>query len=108
MTKLFQHAAKVTLALVLGALSWSAHAVDEKDLLPVDEAFALQAQATSRDAITLTWRIAPGYYMYRHRTSVQATGFDGTLEMPPGKHKRDEFFGDVETYRTQLQATFAG
>ncbi|MCC8364412.1 protein-disulfide reductase DsbD [Lysobacter sp. A6] len=108
MTMPWKHAAKLSLALLLGALSWSAHAVDEKDLLPVDQAFALEAQATSRDAIALTWKIAPGYYLYRHRTSVSATGFDGTLEMPPGKHKRDEFFGDVETYRTQLQATFAG
>lgn len=108
MTMPWKHATKLSLAFLLGALSWSAHAVDEKDLLPVDQAFALDAQATSRDAIALTWKIAPGYYLYRHRTSVTATGFDGTLEMPPGKHKRDEFFGDVETYRTQLDATFAG
>ncbi|NUS60736.1 MAG: cytochrome C biogenesis protein, partial [Lysobacter sp.] len=105
---IWKHAAKYSLALLLGALSWSAHAVDEKDLLPVDQAFALSAEATSRDAIALTWKIAPGYYLYRHRTSVTATGFDGTLEMPPGKHTRDEFFGDVETYRTQLQASFTG
>ncbi len=26
----------------------------------------------------------------------------GTPEIPPGKEKEDEFFGKVETYRTQL------
>nr|WP_250148805.1 protein-disulfide reductase DsbD domain-containing protein [Escherichia coli] len=47
------------------------------------------------------WRIADGYYLYRHRTSVKAdAAFTGaTMALPKGKAYRDEFFGDVETYR---------
>ena len=109
MTRMFSLAAKAALACLLATVSLHARAVDEKDLLPVDQAFALQAKATAPDRIELTWKIAPGYYLYRHRTSVESADFAGaSLQMPPGKHKHDEFFGDVETYRTLLEAKVVG
>ncbi|MFW9486638.1 protein-disulfide reductase DsbD family protein [Xanthomonas euvesicatoria pv. euvesicatoria] len=85
-------------------------AVTEADLLLVDQAFALSATADSRDRIALHWKIAPGYYLYRHRISVKAgKGFAaGELALPEGESKHDEFFGQVQTYRKQLQATLAG
>ena len=94
---------------LLGAmlLPGVAQAVDEKDLLPVDQAFAMTATAATRDRIELRWRIAPGYYLYRHR--IRAEGLaNGALALPPGKPKRDEFFGDVETYRGPLLGTYTG
>ena len=109
MTMTLRRTATALLVLLLGMASFAANAVDEKDLLPVDQAFAFDAKATSRDAIALTWRIAPGYYLYRHRTKVESADFTGAaLQMPPGKHKRDEFFGDVETYRSLLEAKVVG
>jgi thiol:disulfide interchange protein DsbD len=103
-------AATLALALLLAAVP-QAHAVDEADLLPVDQAFALSATAPQRDRIVLQWKIAPGYYLYRHRTSVQVEGAGfaaGTLQMPRGDRHHDEFFGDVETYRDVLRATLPG
>ena len=86
-------------------------AVSEADLLPVDEAFALTASAPSRDRIELSWRIADGYYLYRHRITVQPN--DGAfnsnpLQLPRGARHHDEFFGEVETYRQQLLAVQTG
>lgn len=86
-------------------------AVSEADLLPVDDAFALSAQATGRDRIELTWRIADGYYLYRQRIAVQAV--DGAfkanpLQLPRGEKHHDEFFGEVETYRHRLTAVQTG
>jgi thiol:disulfide interchange protein DsbD len=98
------------LALLLGLVAASAQAaIDPDDLLPVDQAFALSASAGA-DAINVRWEIADGYYLYRHRTSVQAdAGFDAEpLLLPPGKPYEDEFFGKVETYRGQLVATLPG
>ena len=85
-------------------------AIDEADLLPVDDAFVLSAEAAAPDAIAIRWKIADGYYLYRHRTSAQAdAGFAaGTLQLPKGKAYRDEFFGQVETYRGALVATLPG
>ena len=80
------------------------------ELPPVDEVFVLSAQATSRDRIEVRWKIAEGYYLYRHRTAVSAdAGFGGaSLSLPKGKAYRDEFFGDVETYRTALTGVLTG
>ena len=99
------------LLLPLAALTAQpAAAITQDDLLPVDEAFVLTASAPSRDRIEIRWKITEGYYLYRHRTSVEAgTGFAAQpLQMPKGKAYRDEFFGDVETYRGDLLATLPG
>lgn len=80
------------------------------ELPPVDEVFVLSAKATARDRIEVRWKIADGYYLYRHRTSVKAgAGFaEPRLALPDGHKHRDEFFGDVETYRTQLVGVVTG
>ncbi|MEJ7746025.1 MAG: protein-disulfide reductase DsbD, partial [Luteimonas sp.] len=86
-------------------------AIDEKDLLPADDAFALSATATSRDRIEIRWRIADGYYLYRHRISVQSidpTFKANSLALPNGEKHTDEFFGNVETYRNRLSASLPG
>ncbi len=82
-------------------------AIDESDLLPVEEAFALSTRALDSKTIELRWQIADGYYLYRHRIKILTPeGFrPGELELPPGKRKHDEFFGDVETYRHELVVT---
>lgn len=93
--------------LALAACATPAWAVDEADLLPVDQAFALTATAAQRDRITLQWRIADGYYLYRHRIGVEITGAGasaGPLVLPHGERHQDEFFGEVETFRQDLQA----
>ncbi|MEI2795495.1 protein-disulfide reductase DsbD [Pseudoxanthomonas sp. F11] len=85
-------------------------AITQDDLLPVDEAFVLTASAPTRDRIEVRWKITDGYYLYRHRTGVEAdAGFAAQpLQLPKGKAYRDEFFGDVETYRGELVAPLPG
>jgi thiol:disulfide interchange protein DsbD len=81
---------------------------NEDQFLPVDQAFVFAASADGADRVRLDWQIAPGYYLYRHRTSVKTAtpGFAlGEIAMPDGKKKTDEFFGDVEVYYGVLSAT---
>jgi thiol:disulfide interchange protein DsbD len=88
-----------------------AQAVNEADLLPVDQAFVLTAQATSRNRIELHWKIADGYYLYRHRMGVQAADSafkTNPLDLPHGARHHDEFFGEVETFRGQVTAVQTG
>ena len=90
------------LALLSLACSVPALAFDESDLLPVDEAFALEASAPQGDRVEFRLRIADGYYLYRHRFDARALDagvVTGALELPTGIAAHDEFFGDVETYR---------
>ena len=108
MTLLQRLLALLVLATTAVAPAW---AISEDDLLPVDQAFVLTASAPSRDRIELQWKIADGYYLYRHRTDVQVQGpgfSAGKLQLPKGKAYKDEFFGDVETYRGQLKAALEG
>lgn len=80
------------------------------ELPPVDAVFVLSAKAEARNRVTLRWTIANGYYLYRHRTSATAgPGFaNAVLALPEGAKHHDEFFGDVQTYRTQLVGTLTG
>lgn len=101
----------LTALLALLLLAPTARAVDESDLLPIDEAFALTARASERGRIELDWRIAEGYYLYKHRMGVEvvSAGFKSNpLELPDGIAYTDEFFGDVETYRDRVTAVLTG
>ena len=103
--------ASAVLLMGLATLAVPARAVSEADLLPVDQAFALSAKAVSRGQVEFTWKIAPGYYLYRHRFGVQPTDSSfkfKPLQLPAGKKHNDEFFGAVETYRQSVTATLTG
>ncbi len=98
-SRLLRSVLPLLLVLACAAPAW---AFDESDLLPVDEAFVLEARAPQGDRVEFHLTIAPGYYLYRHRFSAKALDADvatGALELPPGIASHDEFFGDVETYR---------
>ena len=88
----------------------SAWAVNEADLLPVDQAFVLSAKAVAHDRIEIDWTIAKGYYLYRERmgASADAAFGAGTLQLPDGIHKHDPFFGDVQIYHDRVVAQFTG
>jgi len=107
MTVLHRIAALCLLALA----AFPALAISEKDLLPVDQAFVLSAQAPERGRIELHWKIANGYYLYRHRIAVRVlSGFKAnpTVQLPAGHKKTDPYFGEVETYRGELNAVQSG
>lgn len=93
------------LLLCLALAAPAAAAISEKDLLPVDQAFVLSARALDAGRIEIDWKIADGYYLYRHRTKVlaadKATAV-GAIELPHGEPHEDEFFGKVETFHRQL------
>lgn len=78
--------------------------VDPDDLLPVEEAFALEASAED-GALVLRWEIAEGYYLYRHAFGVESTASGAVLAepvIPRGEAQVDEFFGETETYRDSV------
>jgi len=82
---------------------------DEEFLHP-DVAFQLSADPDGGEAVALRWVIADDYYLYRHRVAVktETPGFAvGDVRLPDGKKKTDEFFGQVEVYYGQLDATAA-
>ncbi len=97
------------LAPLLLAFSGAASAQDPADaLLPVEQAFALEARVVDPGRIELRWDIAPDYYLYRSRIKTRSAqpGLNlGELALPDGERHADEFFGEVEIYHGALEAT---
>ena len=92
------------LALLL-ALSCIARAA-EPELLEPDKAFRFSARLLDAKSIEVNYRIAKGYYLYRDKfrfSAAPAAVKLGAPQIPPGKRKRDEFFGEVETHRGDLR-----
>ena len=106
MTSRFLRACAFALLPLLAAAP--ALAFDESDLLPVDEAFVLEATAPQAGEVQFRFAIAEGYYLYRHRFAAQPLdpgASAGALQLPAGEARNDEFFGDVEIYRHHVTAT---
>lgn len=94
----------IWLALIWSVVATaSAQTITANDLLPVEEAFALEAERTD-DSLVLDWAIAPGYYLYRHAFEFASdTAELGEPQIPQGEVTTDEFFGETETYRERVR-----
>ena len=77
-----------------------------QDLLEPEKAFRMTARALDAGNVEIRFAIADGYYMYRERFrfALEDPGSAklGQAVFPPGEKKKDEFFGDVETYRKEV------
>ncbi|MCD2450591.1 hypothetical protein GO003_009335 [Methylicorpusculum oleiharenae] len=95
----------LVLYCVLLWLPGSAYAVDSEDLLPPDEAFEFKAELKNQNMLVLSWAIADGYYLYRHKfkfLSLTPALKAGEPLFPAGQTNHDEFSGTVEIYRDRL------
>ena len=98
------------LALLVSLCAGFSHAaVNEADLLEPEKAFRMSTRAVDDRTVQVKFDIADGYYLYRERFKFEAEpGIGGasvkfgTPDFPAGVKKKDEFFGEVETYRKQL------
>ena len=78
----------------------------EPDLLEPEKAFRFSTRLIDDRQIEVRYEIAPGNYMYREKFRFSAEPAQVTLDasgLPPGKVRKDEFFGDVQTYRGDLR-----
>jgi thiol:disulfide interchange protein DsbD len=94
------------LTVLLMLLASPAGAANPNDLLEPDQAFRFSARVVAPDAIEVLYQVAPGYYLYRDKikfAAQPATVELGAPELPPGKLKKDEFFGEVQTYRGEVR-----
>ncbi len=85
----------------------SASLVAEEELLRPEQAFKMSAEAEG-DKILVRWSIEDGYYLYRNKFRFKTNDENislGSPELPPGKIKKDPFFGDIEILRQQAEIT---
>ncbi len=92
-------------ALLLLLLSPAHAAAPEDELLDPDQAFRLSTRTLDATTLEASWKIAPGYYLYRDKFKFEA--LDGTPlrepVIPRGKKKNDPLFGEVETYTKSVK-----
>ena len=76
------------------------------DLLPVDEAFVMNARFDGPNLLVVGWQIEPGYYLYRDEFAIEASGGIGlgAAEWPEGVLHEDEYFGEVRVFYDYVEA----
>jgi len=98
MKRLFALALLLATALIPPALA-------APDLLPPEQAYRASVRTLGPDRVEVHFDIEDGYYLYKKQFQFRSdpeTVVLGAPELPPGKIKQDEFFGEVETYRHTL------
>ena len=70
------------------------------DLLPVDDAFTVNARFDRPNELTVGWQIAPDYYLYRDKLTFALDGGVelGRAALPDGVAHYDDNFGDVRVF----------
>lgn len=80
----------------------------EEEFLKVDEAFVLSAALAQDGALKVRWDMPDGYYLYRHQFDFKAKHPEqvtlGEAQIPAGKQKVDDYFGEVEVYYHSAEA----
>lgn len=81
-------------------LSWSAlaTAIEFDEIREYGEVFEISAQASDRDRIEVSWKVADGFYLYNNkflRFKTETAGVVlGEAQIPAGKKEFDELLGE--------------
>lgn len=76
------------------------------DILPVDQAFGFSATSEPSGEVVFQWTINDCCYLYRNKFKFasRTAGVElGQPRFPAGEKKHDEFLGEVEIYRKQVE-----
>ena len=96
------------LGALLAGTATSSGTGPKDDPLPVEEAFSFRTELTDPFTLQVLWRIAPGYYLYRHtlgaESKSEAVRF-GPPVLPAGEPKVDEEFGDTLVFYDEVSMT---
>ncbi|WP_322406389.1 protein-disulfide reductase DsbD [Idiomarina sp. PL1-037] len=74
--------------------------------LSVDQAFDFDSEVNG-NRVTVSWVVAPEYYLYQHRFKVvPENALAAEPELPQGESHSDEFFGESIVYRDYVEWSF--
>jgi len=76
------------------------------DLLPAEEAFVMNARFDAANELTVSWQIAPGYYLYADKFEFAVDGDIGlgAAVLPEGEPHYDDNFGDITVFYDYVEA----
>ena len=91
----------------LGGLNLGLNSGDDEILEP-DQAFKLSTEIAGNKLLA-SWEIADGHYLYRDKfklSLIDANGVEsGTVDIPAGEMKNDEFFGKIYVFHHKANAS---
>lgn len=93
--------------IVLSAIG-AVPALAQGRILKADEAFTVSATRGTDGNLSLSWRIAPGTYLYRDSLKAGKNGTAVPLALPSGEEKDDPNFGPVDIYHRSVTAQATG
>jgi thiol:disulfide interchange protein DsbD len=77
------------------------------ELLKPEEAFEFSATVKNETTLSVNWRIASSYYLYREKIKLELVDANGVklgdFSIPKGLPKHDEAFGNVEIFSENLK-----
>jgi len=97
-----------TSKLSLGSLGGGSS--PDSEFPPADEVFFPGVFPVDGNKVDIGFRIVPGFYLYKDKISVRSLSENvaaGRLELPKGKMKVDEYFGEMEVYLDSILAPLA-
>lgn len=78
----------------------------DNQFLSVDQAFDFDSEVNG-NKVTVSWVVAPEYYLYQHRFKVvPENALAAEPELPQGESHNDEFFGESIVYRDYVEWSF--
>ena len=80
---------------------------NQPEFLSPEKAFIVSHEIINDKQIKINWEIQPGYYLYMGMfefKSLDESNKIQKVEMPEGKKKTDEFFGEVDIYYYSVSA----
>ena len=78
--------------------------------LPPDQAFGLSVSTRDAHTLVASFRVTPGYYLYRDKVSFSLKGSPAKIanvSLPPGESKQDPNFGEMMVFHQSFQAEIA-
>jgi thiol:disulfide interchange protein DsbD len=98
---------RVLLISILSCFLTVAHADSGVKPLSAAKAFDLSGHVTEAHDLVLTWKIAPGYYLYRDKVSVVPLADNqanlGAFTLPAGLPRNDVLHGDFQAYENNVE-----
>jgi thiol:disulfide interchange protein DsbD len=94
------HPCRIALAACLGLLGTPRPSAGD-DFLPAEKAFVYLVESDG-PCLKVSWNVAPGYYLYKDKMSVESATPGVTLgkaAYPAGERHHDEYFGEQEVFR---------
>lgn len=85
--------------------AWALFGQNQKQPMDPNLAFVVAAKMVDASTLRVEWVIEEGYYLYKDKFSFKTDNpaiILGQAQLPVGKKKVDEFFGEIETYRQHI------